>query len=335
MHHLLLFLKGMAMGAADVIPGVSGGTIAFITGIYYRLLSAINAFNLELFRIFRQDGIKAVWKKVDGNFLAALLGGIFFSIFSFAKLFKYLIEFHPVLIWSFFFGLIIGSVYLVGRKVTHWTIQAGIAVLLGTVISYYITIMPPSANVDSLIYIFFCGMLAICAMILPGISGSFILLLLGAYATVLGAISGFIDALRSGASSEIIASGSTLAVFAAGCVIGLISFSKLLTWTLKRFYDVTIALLTGFLIGSLNKIWPWKVNMQTRTNSKGEVVAFLDKNVLPSHYSEVSEADAILGLTEKDPQIIFAVALMIAGLLILFLLEFAGNKFFKAEVDQQ
>lgn len=322
------------MGAADVIPGVSGGTIAFITGIYYRLLSAINAFNLELIQIFRKEGLKAAWRKIDGNFLAALLGGIFFSIFSFAKLFKYLIEHHPVLIWSFFFGLIIGSVYLVARKITRWNLQAFIALLLGTIISYYITIMPPSDNVDSLVYIFFCGMLAICAMILPGISGSFVLLLLGAYATVLGAISGFIDAIKSGLSSEIIASGSILVVFAAGCVIGLISFSKLLTWTLNRFYDVTIALLTGFLLGSLNKIWPWKVNLQTRTNSKGEVVAFLDQNVSPTNYSKISEADALLGLTEKDPQIFLAISLMIGGLLILFLLERAGNKLFKNDSAQ-
>jgi putative membrane protein len=329
MHKLLVFLKGMAMGAADVIPGVSGGTIAFITGIYYELLSSINSINLNTFKILRKEGVKAAWTSINGNFLAALLLGIMVSIFSFAKLFKYLIEYHPVLIWSFFFGLILGSVYLVGRKITQWSFIVVLAIIIGTAISFAITVLPPSGNSESLIYIFFCGMLAICAMILPGISGSFILLLLGAYAAVLGAVSGLIDGIKAMDTALVISQGSIIIIFAIGCVIGLLSFSRALTWTLKHYYDVTIALLTGFLIGSLNKIWPWKINTETRINSKGEVVAFLDKNTSPEAYRFISEADAALGISTKEPHIVFAILLMIIGVAILFVLEKYGNKIVK------
>jgi putative membrane protein len=291
---IVLFLKGLAMGAADVVPGVSGGTIAFITGIYDELLDSINAVNLNTLSILRKEGLKAAWKAVNGNFLVVLLAGIFTSILSLANLFKYLLENHPVLLWSFFFGLIAASVLLVGRMIAHWNAVNIIGFIVGTAVSYWLTAVHPGTGVDAYWYIFVSGMIAICAMILPGISGSFILLLLGTYGIVLGAIADHNFVL--------------LAVFAAGCVVGLLSFSRLLSWTLKNYYNVTIAILAGFLLGSLNKIWPWKITTETRINSHGEEVPFLQENILPMDY-------------QPDPQLIPAIGLALVGVLLIFILS--------------
>ena len=291
---IVLFLKGIAMGAADVVPGVSGGTIAFITGIYDELLGSINAVNLNTLTILRKEGIKAAWKAVNGNFLVVLLSGIFVSILSLANLFKYLLENHPVLLWSFFFGLIAASVLLVGRMIAHWNTVNVIGFIAGTAVSYWLTTVNPSNGLEAYWYIFVSGMIAICAMILPGISGSFILLLLGTYGVVLGAIADHNFIL--------------LAIFGAGCVVGLLSFSRLLSWTLKNYYNVTIAVLAGFLLGSLNKIWPWKETIATRINSHGEEVPFLQENILPMHY-------------QPDPQLAAAIGLALLGVALIFFLS--------------
>jgi len=291
---IVLFLKGMAMGAADVVPGVSGGTIAFITGIYDELLGSINSVSLNTLTILRKEGLKAAWKAVNGNFLVVLLAGIFTSILSLANLFKFLLENHPVLLWSFFFGLIAASVLLVGRMIAKWNAVNIIGFIAGTAVSYWLTTVHPSHGLDAYWYIFVSGMIAICAMILPGISGSFILLLLGTYGVVLGAIADHNFAL--------------LAIFGAGCVVGLLSFSRLLSWTLKNYYNVTIAILAGFLLGSLNKIWPWKITTETRINSHGEVVPFLQENILPMNY-------------QPDPQLLPAIGLAIVGVLLIFILS--------------
>ena len=265
--YLSLSLKGMAMGAADIIPGVSGGTIAFISGIYEELIETINNVNFEAIKKLKKNGIKSFWTHINANFLIALLTGIAISIMSLAKVITHLLETHSQLLWGFFFGLIVASVYIVGKQVNKWDINNIISLIIGSSIAFYITILNPMQNPDALWFVFLSGSIAICAMILPGISGSFILLLLGSYEFILVAIKDFkLDVIT---------------IFGVGCITGLLAFSKLLNWLFKKYHDITIALLTGFLIGSLNKIWPWKETIQTRINSHGEIVPFIQSNVLP------------------------------------------------------
>ena len=304
MKHLFVYLKGLAMGAADVVPGVSGGTIAFITGIYDTLLASINSFNLKAVKVLRTEGLASFWKHINGTFLFALVAGIFTSILSLAKLFSYLLSNHPIAVWSLFFGLIAASVLYMAGEIKKRNAGVLIAFLIGTAISYFITIAAPAQGPDTLWFIFICGAIAICAMILPGISGSFILLLMGAYHLVLNALTEF--------------NFKIIITFMLGAAVGLFSFSRVVKYLLDKHRAVAIALLTGFLAGSLNKVWPWKTNTETRINSKGEKVAYLDENVLPQNYSQASESDILLGLTEKDPNIGLAIVLMIVGFLLVF-----------------
>lgn len=282
----------MAMGAADIVPGVSGGTIAFITGIYEQLLSSINAINFKLLNTFKEKGIKGVWEKINGRFLFTLLMGIGISIFSLAKLFKYLLSEYPVLVWAFFFGLVFGSIFLVGRQIKTVNYKNVFAFFCASVLAYFITTLTPVKASEGYLIIFFSGMIAIIAMILPGISGSFILVLLGTYELVLRAISSF----------DI----SVIAVFALGAILGLLSFSRLLKWTLDHYFDLSISILTGFLMGSLNKIWPWKKTISTALNRHGEMVPIVQKNVWPHNYME------------GEPQLIWAIMLAFLGVLIIF-----------------
>ena len=292
--YLSLSLKGMAMGAADIIPGVSGGTIAFISGIYEELIETINNVNFEAIKKLKNNGIKSFWTHINGNFLIALLTGIAISIMSLAKVITHLLETHSQLLWGFFFGLIVASVYIVGKKVNKWDVNNIISLIIGSSIAFYITILNPMQNPDALWFVFLSGSIAICAMILPGISGSFILLLLGSYEFILVAIKDFkLDVIT---------------IFGVGCITGLLAFSKLLNWLFKKYHDITIALLTGFLIGSLNKIWPWKETIQTRINSHGEIVPFIQSNVLPSNF-------------EGDSNIIEVIFLSLIGIVIIYLLE--------------
>ncbi|GAB4252382.1 MAG: DUF368 domain-containing protein [Vicingaceae bacterium] len=278
----LLILKGMAMGAADVVPGVSGGTIAFITGIYEELIETLSNLKLKLFKTLVTEGFKPFWKAINGSFLFTLFTGIIISILSLAKLFKYLLEYYPIPLWSFFFGLIALSVWMVGKKVKKWNIYTILALIAGTAISFYITIASPATGSDGLWYIFICGMVAIIAMILPGISGSFILLLMGAYTVLLTTVSDLIDHVKADELRMVVGELRILFVFFAGCVIGLLGFSRVLNWLFKKSHDIVIAVLSGFLLGSLNKIWPWKETIAYRLNSKGEEVPFLQNNVLPN-----------------------------------------------------
>ena len=297
--YILISLKGVAMGAADVVPGVSGGTIAFITGIYEELLNTINSVNFEALKTLKSEGLKSFWKHINGNFIVALFLGIGISIASLAKVITYLMANHPVLLWSFFFGLIIASIYLVGKKVSKWNGSKIIGLLIGTAVAFYITLLPPMENPNALWFVFISGAIAICAMILPGISGSFILLLLGSYELVLTSIKDL--------------KLTIIAVFGAGCIVGLLSFSKLLSWMFKKYHDLTIAILTGFLIGSLNKIWPWKETISTRINSHGETVPFIQNNVLPANFS-------------GDSQLLFAIAMAAIGLGLIIVLEKVASK---------
>tara|TARA_R110002049_G_scaffold38978_2_gene120373 strand:+ start:31131 stop:32051 length:921 start_codon:yes stop_codon:yes gene_type:complete len=297
--YLVISLKGMAMGAADAVPGVSGGTIAFISGIYEELITTISNINVALFKTLFQKGFPSFWKQLNGNFIVSLLLGIIVSFVSFMRLAKYLLENEPVLIWSFFFGLIIASIYFVGKQITKWRISTIIAAILGAAIAFYISSMPTLGNNNSTIFLFFAGAIAICAMILPGISGSFILIILGAYKTLSDALHDF-DIKK-------------IAVFAIGALVGLLSFSHLLKWLFKHYHNMTLAILTGFIFGSLNKVWPWKETLTWHTDSKGLKTPLLDKSVSPWAFN-------------GDNQLIWAILLMVLGFLTIFILEKISSK---------
>ncbi len=286
------------MGAADVIPGVSGGTVAFITGIYTELLHSIRAFDLEAIWLLRQLRFKEFWKKINGAFLLTLLLGILISLLSLARLVNYLLRHHAILVWSFFFGLILISAPLVTREIKKWNIGTALAFITGIVSAYTITVLTPTQSPDHLPFIFLTGMLAICAMILPGISGAFILLLLGKYQFIVNAL--------------LQINIPVLTVFALGCVTGIISFSRLLTWILDNYHSTTVALLSGFMLGSLNKIWPWRHTLEYRTTETGERVPIHDVSIMPWDY---------LSLTGKDPQLIGALIMMALGVLLVYSIE--------------
>ena len=279
--YLVIGLKGMAMGAADVVPGVSGGTIAFISGIYEELLGSISNVNFDLLKTLKQDGFKAAWKEVNGNFLLSLFIGIFVSIVSLAKAIKYLLENEPVLLWSFFFGLVLASVIYIAKQITKWNSVAILALILGSFLAYYITTLNPLVSENSsILFMFIAGAIAICAMILPGISGAFILVLLGAYKPVLAAVND--------------RDYKTVAAVGFGAIIGLLAFSKVLKWLFTHYKNYTLAVLTGFIIGSLNKIWPWKETLTWRTNSHGVEVPFNQQSVSP--FSYVGEAELTMAI---------------------------------------
>ncbi len=301
------------MGAADVVPGVSGGTIAFITGIYQELLDSIGSVDLEAFKKLFSGKFKEFWIHINGSFLLPLFFGIAVSIASLAKAITFLLTTYPVLVWAFFFGLIIASVLFIAKQIKKWNALNIGALVAGAIIAYTITVLAPAEIPNGLIYIFLAGCIAICAMILPGISGSFILLLMGAYATIIGAISGTLDALKVADMSLLMQYGKRLAVFGVGCLVGLLSFSRLLSWMFEKAHDLTIAVLTGFMIGSLNKVYPWKITTQFRLNSHGEEVPFLQENVLPHLY------------TDGEPQIALAIVMAILGFLVVFGLEKLGT----------
>ena len=251
--YIIISLKGMAMGAADVVPGVSGGTIAFISGIYEELLNSISSFKFSLINVLKNEGIKVVWKKINGSFLLALFIGICFSVLSLAKLIENLLENHPILIWSFFFGLVLASIIYIAKQIKLWNIKCYLYLIFGLIFAYYITTLNPVITQNSSPwFLFLAGMIAICAMILPGISGSFILVLLGAYKPILNAIN----------TKDFF----SIIIFMAGAVLGLLTFSRVLKWLFSTYKNYTLALLIGFIAGSLNKIWPWKETISWRTN---------------------------------------------------------------------
>jgi putative membrane protein len=239
-----LFLKGLAMGAANVIPGVSGGTIALITGIYERLINAIKSVDHNALKLVLQLRFADFWRTVDGTFLASLFAGIAVSIVSLAKLLEFLLEHYETHTMAFFFGLILLSIVFVGKTVEKWNFSSILMLLIGTAIAVSVALLAPASEDNSFFYVFLCGIVAICSMILPGLSGSFILIIMGNYALILAAISH--------------ADFSILVPLALGCGFGLIAFSHLLAWIFKHFRDQTIAMMTGFILGSLAIIWPWK-----------------------------------------------------------------------------
>lgn len=296
--YFIILLKGMAMGAADVVPGVSGGTIAFISGIYQELVESISGIKPNLISTWKNEGFKAMWFQANGNFLLALLGGIFISIFSLMKLVHYLLEFHPIKLWAFFFGLVLASILYIGKQIKQWSAITVIALLISALVAFGITQLGTFKGTDSLLFLFIAGAIASCAMILPGISGSFILVLLGAYATITEAVH-TMDFKK-------------IAVVGAGVIVGLLSFSHLLKWLFKNYENLTLTILTGFILGSLNKIWPWKHTLES-VIINGKTKILKEASVLPTNFGEESH-------------ILSAIILAIVGFCIILLLEKLATK---------
>ena len=289
-----LVLKGMGMGAADVVPGVSGGTIAFIVGIYDELINSIKSINMKNLKLLFTGKVSEFWKGINGNFLISIILGIGISIFSLAKVITWLLTDHPILVWSFFFGLVLASTWFVSKDIKEWNWKTILSFVIGVVIAYYITVATPTETPTNYLFIFLCGAIAICAMILPGISGSFILVLLGKYFYIMEAVKTF-DIL-------------ILVIFAVGALIGITSFSRVLSYALKNFRNITLSVLTGFMLGSLNKVWPWKRVVETYTDSHGVIKPLIEENILPNQY------------------VVEAVVLMIAGFFLVYFLEKLSSK---------
>lgn len=273
--YVTLALKGMAMGAADVVPGVSGGTIAFIVGIYDELINSIKSINAHSLKLLFTGKIVSFWKAINGSFLFSILLGIGISVFSLAKLITWLLEAHPIMVWAFFFGLVLASTWFVSKDIKECNVKTIASFIVGAAVAYYITVATPAETPTNLLFIFLCGAIAICAMILPGISGSFILVLLGKYFYIMDAV----KELKIG----------ILLVFAAGALIGITSFSRVLSFALARFRNSTLALLTGFMLGSLNKVWPWKEKIMMDGGFE------LEKNIMPNAFLAEAIVLAIIG----------------------------------------
>ena len=285
------------MGVAELVPGVSGGTIAFVAGIYEEFISSINNINLKTIQILRKEGFKSFWNALNGNFLVALFLGMAISIFSFSSIIGWLLENEPIPLWAFFFGLVLASVIFVAKSIKKWNIATIIIAIIGAVIAFYITTIPPSSSSGSLPFLFLSGAIAVCAMILPGISGSFILVLLGSYKTVL-------DAVHD-------RDFKILITVTLGCIFGLLSFAKVLKWLFTNYKNITLAALTGFILGSLNKIWPWKNVLEVIKIGKKEII--IDENISPFAF-------------QGDHQLTLAIITAIIGFSLIFILEKVASK---------
>lgn len=304
--YLLLLLRGMAMGAADVVPGVSGGTIAFITGIYDELLHSLRQCGPGALVVLFRQGVPAFWRHINGNFLLAVFGGILLSIKTFASVISFCLENYPVLVWAFFTGLIGASVVLLLKTQSSWRWRDWGGCLIGALFVITVSVAKPAQLPGDWWIIFLGGFVAICAMILPGISGSFILLLVGLYPVVLDAVNDM-DLLLLG-------------TFMAGCICGLLVFSRFLSWLLDNYHQTTLAVLIGFLLGSLNVTWPWKVTVETMVDHHGEIVPVVQANALPFTYENI---------TGLDPQVALVIAFAMVGLLLVLLIELLAVKFSK------
>jgi len=309
------------MGIAEVIPGVSGGTIAFITGIYETLLNSIKAFSPSLLTTLKKDGIAGVWRKINGNFLVALVLGMGIGAVSMLKIVTNLLHTRPVLLWAFFFGLIIASVVYIGRQITKWGPLEAILLVIGAILTYWVTTISPVEASGSYVMIFFGGMIAICAFILPGISGSFMLLLMGLYTVVIPAVKSLTEMNFEQLPMVI--------VFAAGCLIGLLSFSHVVSWTFKNFRNQTLALLTGVMLGSLGKIWPWRIPVRgvdesykvtTDPNLMEKVIE--ETKVLPAKFHEYGQS---LNPTQGS-ETVLCIAFMVVGIVAVVIMSTLGNK---------
>lgn len=295
------------MGVADLIPGVSGGTVAFLSGIYEELLHSIKIVSGKVLRFIVQFKIKEAVTAVPFKFLIPLVLGLFSAVLGFANLLSFLLREYSELVWAFFFGLVFASTWAVLKRVVKWDVSDVIAFGVSTVVTYFVVGAIPIETPNNLPFIFLSGVIAICAMILPGISGSFILLLLGKYQQILAAVTNR-DML-------------TLGVFMAGCVIGLSLFSRILSWLFKHHHDISVAILAGIMLGSVRKIWPWKEVVLTRINSHGEVVPIVEKNIFPSN---------------MDMSVVFILLLGIIGAgIVLYLNRFQVTKEHVSDLDSK
>lgn len=304
--HMVLYLKGLLMGAVDIIPGLSGGTMALITGIYEELIWSINQFDLKKISLLRQKGALAFWQAINGSFLFPLSLGVLSGILFLSSTITYLITHHAILIWAFFFGLIIASIIFLLRQLEKLNFTRLLLFTFGAVAAYGITQLTPSGTSSSLVYLFLCSMIAIIAMILPGISGAFLFILLGVYEEVLNTIKGAIGVLFNFNWHDFQSIYSKVAVIGLGIVIGLKLFSKVLSWLFTHKKEQTLALLIGFMLGALPKIWPWK-SVQL-LNGKEQL-----SNISPLNY-------------EGEPQLALALGLMLLGGFVLFLIERLATK---------
>ena len=291
-HYFILFIKGMSMGIANVIPGVSGGTIALITGIYEDLINSVKSFDTKSLKLITSIDILGFIKHTNLYFLLAVFGGSIVSVFSIASLFKYLFIHYPILIWSFFFGLIIASIYFVGKRISKWNTTTIISLAIGTLVAISLSFMTPASENDNLFFVFICGIIGISGMMLPGLSGSFILILMGNYELLMVTAIAELNILL-------------LSVFFLGSAFGLMSFSHILSWVFKHYKNQTLALLTGFILGSLSIIWPWKeVAESIIIKGKEKIIAY--NWYFPN---------------ELNTETILAILLILAGILSVYALE--------------
>ena len=302
--YILAFLKGIAMGAANVIPGVSGGTIALITGVFERLINSIKSFDLQALKLVFGWKIKEFVKHTDLYFLISIFIGVGLSIISLAKLLEYLFQNYQVLVWSYFFGLILASVYYVGKTVTRWKPIVITLFVIGFLAAVAFTLMSPAKENNSVLYNFIAGIVAACSMILPGLSGSFVLLLMGSYRLIM------IEAVSSFDFSILIPVG-------VGAAVGIVAFSYFLSWVFKKYKDQTIALLSGFILGSLAIIWPWKTIVETYIDRHGVERPSITKNVMPATYELVNQVDSYLFL---------ALLCILFGIISIVAIELAAKK---------
>lgn len=306
--YIVLALKGCAMGMADVVPGVSGGTIAFISGIYEELLDSIRSVNTTALKLLVKLRFSEFWQHINGRFLLPVMLGIAIAIFSLARLMTYLLTNHPIAIWSFFFGLIIASALLVAKQIGRWRWQTVAALLIGVAAAWWITVATPAETPNDWWFVMLSGAIAICAMILPGISGAFILLLLGKYQYIMYAV------------SEL--NIPVIVIFVIGAAVGIVSFSHLLSWLLKHWHDVTVAVLMGFMVGSLNKVWPWKETVETYLDNHGVAQPLVQANVAPGTFEQ---------LTGQPSQLVQAILLCIVGFTAIYGIELLARTIGKKE----
>lgn len=317
-NRLNLVLKGMAMGVAEVIPGVSGGTIAFITGIYEQLINSIKAFGPEAISAYKSNGIKGFWTSIDGNFIVTLLAGMVVGVVVGIFGVSYLLENYPEPLWGFFFGLIAASAIYIGKQIQNWNIKLIISLVIGAVFAYGITILTPSEGSTSAVYIFISGVLAISALLLPGISGSFILLLMGMYTIIIPSLKNLLQSFDT--TSLVI-----ISIFGSGCIVGLVGFSRILSWLFSKYKDIIFAVLTGFVIGALNKVWPWRNVSMILDKESGERLAVLDmvnfSNIDSDSIKVLQEVNCLPGdYMMGDPLTLLTIFCIFAGFIGVFFL---------------
>ena len=300
--YLMVGLKGCAMGMADVVPGVSGGTIAFISGIYEELLGSIKSIDLEAVKMLFTGKFRALWEKVNGKFLLSLIAGIGVAILTMARLMTYMLENHPIITWSFFFGLIIASALMVAREVKRWSVVSVITMIAGIALSFWITMVSPATTPNEWWFVMLSGAVAICAMILPGISGAFILLLMGKYMFIMEAVT----EMNLG----------IITLFAVGAVAGIVSFSHVLSWLLAKWHDATVTMLMGFMIGSLNKVWPWKQTLETYLDSHGAEQPLVQANVSPLQFEALG----------SESHLVLAIVSCVLGFALIYVIELIGKR---------